>query len=47
MGTGDSSLLVSLFRVTIVLAGGWMLLQRAPRLDWLYYIVAGSTVIGS
>ena len=23
-----------------------MMLQHAPRLDWLYYIVAGSTVIG-
>jgi hypothetical protein len=29
------------------MAGGWMLQQQAPRLDWLHYLVAGSTVIGA
>ncbi|KRR23730.1 hypothetical protein CQ13_27035 [Bradyrhizobium retamae] len=28
-------------------AGGWMLQQHAPRLDFLYYLVASSTVIGA
>jgi hypothetical protein len=46
-GQATTPLLVSLLRVAIVLAGGWMLLQQAPRLDWLYYLVAGSTVIGA
>lgn len=46
-GRATTPLLVSLFRVTFVLVGGWMLLRHAPRLDWLYYIVAGSTVIGA
>ncbi|MEH2536537.1 Na+-driven multidrug efflux pump [Bradyrhizobium sp. AZCC 1577] len=46
-GRATAPLLVSLFRVAIVFAGGWMLLQHAPRLDWLYYIVASSTVIGA
>jgi hypothetical protein len=47
MGQATAPLLVSLLRVAIVLAGGWMLLQQqGPRLDWLYYLVTGSTVIG-
>jgi len=46
-GQAVPPLLVSLMRVAIVLIGGWMLLQYAPRLDWLYYLVAGSTVIGA
>ena len=46
-GRATAPLLVSLLRVAIVLAGGWMLQQQAPRLDWLYYLVAGSTVIGA
>jgi MATE family, multidrug efflux pump len=46
-GRATAPLLVSLLRVAIVLAGGWMLLRYAPRLDWLYSIVAGSTVIGA
>jgi hypothetical protein len=46
-GWATALLLVSLLRVAIVLAGGWMLQQQAPRLDWLYYLVAGSTVIGA
>ncbi|XSC48113.1 hypothetical protein ACF1BQ_007525 [Bradyrhizobium sp. RDT10] len=47
-GQATAPLLVSLLRVAIVMAGGWMLLlQQAPRLDWLYYLVAGSTVIGA
>jgi hypothetical protein len=46
-GRATAPLLVSLFRVAVVLAGGWMLLQHVPRLDWLHYIVADSTVIGA
>lgn len=46
-GQATTPLLVSLLRVAIVVAGGWMLLQQAPRLDWLYGLVAGSTVIGA
>ena len=46
-GRAVPPLLVSLMRVAIVLIGGWMLLQCAPRLDRLYYLVAGSTVIGA
>ena len=46
-GRATAPLLVSLLRVAIVLAGGWMLQQQAPRLDWLYYLVAGSTVVGA
>jgi Na+-driven multidrug efflux pump len=46
-GQATTPLLVSLFRVAIVVAGGWMLLLQAPRLDWLYCLVAGSTVIGA
>jgi Na+-driven multidrug efflux pump len=47
-GQATAPLLVSLSRVAIVLAGGWMLLQQqGPRLDWLYYLVAGSTVFGA
>ena len=46
-GRATAPLLASLLRVAIVLAGGWMLQQQAPRLDWLYYLVAGSTVIGA
>jgi putative MATE family efflux protein len=46
-GQATAPLLASLLRVAIVLAGGWMLQQQAPQLDWLYYLVAGSTVIGA
>jgi Na+-driven multidrug efflux pump len=46
-GRATTPALVSLLRVAIILAGGWMLQQQAPRLDWLYYLVAGSTVIGA
>ena len=46
-GRAVPPLLVSLMRVAIVLIGGLMMLLYAPRLDWLYYLVAGSTVIGA
>jgi Na+-driven multidrug efflux pump len=46
-GQATTPLLVSLLRVAIVVAGGWMLLRQAPRLDWLYGLVAGSTVAGA
>jgi Na+-driven multidrug efflux pump len=46
-GQATAPLLVSLLRVAIVVGGGWMLLLHAPRLDWLYSLVAGSTVIGA
>ncbi|MEH2532742.1 Na+-driven multidrug efflux pump [Bradyrhizobium sp. AZCC 1588] len=37
-GQATAPLLVSLLRFAIVLAGGWMLQQHAPRLEWLYYL---------
>ncbi|MCK1642886.1 hypothetical protein IVA95_36350 [Bradyrhizobium sp. 157] len=46
-GRATAPLLVSLLRVAIVLAGGWMLQQQVAQLDWLYYLVAGSTVLGA
>ena len=47
-GRAATPLLVSLLRAAIVLIGGWLLLLRpAVQLDWLYYLVAGSTVIGA
>ena len=46
-GQATAPLLVSRLRVAIVVAGGWMLLQHAPRLEWLYCLMAGSTVIGA
>ena len=46
-GQAMAPLLVSLLRVAIVVGGGWILLLHAPRLDWLYSLVAGSTVIGA
>jgi Na+-driven multidrug efflux pump len=47
-GRATAPLLVSLLKVAIVLVGGWLLLQQqASQLDWLYYLVAGSTVIGA
>jgi hypothetical protein len=40
--------LVGLLRVAIVLVGGWLLLQQMnPRLDGLYALIAGSTVLGA
>jgi hypothetical protein len=41
-GQATAPLLVSRLRVAIVVAGGWMLLQHAPRLEWLYCLMAGS-----
>lgn len=47
-GRATTPLVVSLLRAAIVLIGGCLLLQQpAARLDWLYYLVAGSTVIGA
>jgi len=46
-GRATPPLLVNLLRLAIVLGGGWLLQQQAPRLDLLYYLVAGSTVIGA
>lgn len=44
-GRATAPLLVSLLRLAIVLIGGWLLLrQPLARLDWLYLLVAGSTV---
>ena len=44
-GRATVPLLVSLLRLAIILIGGWMLLrQPLVRLDWLYWLVAGSTV---
>lgn len=46
-GQAAPPLLVSLMRIAILLVGGWILLQYAPRLDWLYGLVAGSTALGA
>ena len=46
-GRATAPLVVSLLRVAIVLAGGWMLQQQAPLLDWLHHLFAGSMVIGA
>ncbi|MCA6117849.1 hypothetical protein J6524_23660 [Bradyrhizobium sp. WSM 1738] len=47
-GRASTPLLVSLSRAVIVLIGGWLLLQQpVAQLDWLYYLIAGSTVIGA
>lgn len=47
-GRAIAPLLVSLLRLAIILIGGWMLLrQPSARLDWLYALVAGSTVTGA
>lgn len=44
-GRAAAPLLVSLLRLAIVLIGGWLLLrQPLARLDWLYWLVAASTV---
>jgi hypothetical protein len=46
MGTGDGP--AACQPVEGSYCTGWrMLLLQAPRLDWLYYLVAGSTVIGA
>jgi Na+-driven multidrug efflux pump len=41
-------LMVSTLRVALVLCGGWLLMQEAdPRLDGLYALIAGATVLGA
>jgi MATE family, multidrug efflux pump len=41
-------LLVSLFRVAVVLLGGWFALQQpAPRLEWLYGVVSASFILAA
>ena len=40
--------MVSLLRVALVLLGGWVVMQQAaPRLEWLYALIAGATVLGA
>lgn len=47
-GKAVPPLLVSLLRVALVLCGGWIVMQQAaPRLDWLYALIAGATVLGA
>ena len=47
-GRTTTPLLVSLLRAAIVLIVGWLLLQQpVAKLDLLYYLVAGSTVISA
>jgi hypothetical protein len=39
---------VGLLRVAIVLCGGWLVLQlQGDRLEWLYALIAGATVLGA
>jgi putative MATE family efflux protein len=41
-------LVVSLFRVSLMLCGGWLLMQQAePRLDLIYALIAGATALGA
>ena len=47
-GSAIAPLLVGLLRVAIVLCGGWPVLQLAgARLEWLYALIAGATVLGA
>jgi hypothetical protein len=47
-GRAVPTLTVSMLRVTVVLCGGWFLAQQAtPRLDWLYALIAGATILGA
>jgi putative MATE family efflux protein len=47
-GRATVPLLVSLLRVSVLLLGGWIVLQQAdPQLDWLYFLVAGATVLAA
>jgi Na+-driven multidrug efflux pump len=47
-GRAMPPLLVSLFRVAVVLLGGWIILrQQAPRLEWLYGVVSASFVLAA
>jgi len=47
-GRAVPPLLVSLFRVAVVLLGGWIVLrQQPPRLEWLYGIVSLSFILAA
>ena len=47
-GNATPPLLVGLLRVSVLLLGGWYLFQQeSPRLEWLYALIAGSTVLGA
>ena len=47
-GKAVPPLVVSLLRVALVLLGGWVVMQQAaPRLEWLYALIAGATVLGA
>jgi Na+-driven multidrug efflux pump len=47
-GRATAPLFVSLLRLAIVLVGGWVVLRGpVPRLDWLYYLVAGSVILAA
>jgi putative MATE family efflux protein len=47
-GKSIPPLIVSLLRVTLMLCGGWLLMQQAvPRLDLLYALIAGATALGA
>jgi hypothetical protein len=47
-GKAVPPLVVSLLRVAIVLCGGCIVMQQAaPRLDWLYALIAGATALGA
>jgi Na+-driven multidrug efflux pump len=48
LGKATPPLLVGLLRVSVLLLGGWYLFQQgSPRLEWLYALIAGSTVLGA
>ena len=47
-GRSIPPLMVSLLRVSLMLCGGWLLMQQAePRLDLIYALIAGATALGA
>jgi putative MATE family efflux protein len=47
-GKATPPLLVGLLRVSVLLFGGWYLFQQeSPKLEWLFALIAGSTVLGA
>ena len=46
-GRAVTPLMVSLLRVAVVLAGGWMLLTAGLALEWFYALIAGTIALGA
>jgi len=46
-GRAVTPLMVSLLRVAVVLAGGWMLLKAGLALEWFYALIAGTIALGA